>query len=159
MELSDIQNLIMSGLNDNTAEKDYASSATAGINNLTRKRIKDLLAKFSSTGMGRSGIGGASMNDIYSNAGEQISDVNARAEQMPQQNRNQAISQLLGLQQLQQEQPGWSDVLGAVGGGLAGSFLGPLGAGAGSALGKSLFGKGGNSSGDMSQYATSIYGV
>jgi hypothetical protein len=140
MDLDNIEQLMMNEYNNNNAANDYASSATAGINQQTRKRVKDLLGKFSSTGMGRSGISGAAESDIYSNSGQQISDVNARSEQMTQQNHMQVLSQLLGLSEYQDSKSGFGDVLGAVGGKLLGSATGGLGAGAGNYLSKQLFG-------------------
>src|ERR1035437_3045856 len=108
--------MLLQEYGNNQPANDYVSSATAGINNQTRKRVKDLLGKFSTTGMGRSGISGAAQNDIYSNAGQNISQVNAQGEQMTQQNHMQTLSQLLGLAEYQDQKPGFGDVLGAVGG-------------------------------------------
>jgi len=140
MDLDQIQNMLMSEYNNNSPANDYVSSATAGINNQTRKRVKDLLGKFSTTGMGRSGISGAAQNDIYSNAGQNISQVNAQGEEMTQRNHMQLLSQLLGLAEYQDSKPGFGDVLGAVGGKLLGSATGGVGAGAGNYLSKQLFG-------------------
>ena len=140
MDLDQIQNMMMSEYQNNQPANDYVSSATAGINNQTRKRVKDLLGKFSTTGMGRSGISGAAQNDIYSNAGQNISQVNAQGEEMTQRNHMQLLSQLLGLAEYQDSKPGFGDVLGAVGGKLLGSATGGVGAGAGNYLSKQLFG-------------------
>ena len=140
MDLDQIQNMLMQEYGNNTAANDYVSSATSGINNQTRKRVKDLLGKFSTTGMGRSGISGAAQNDIYSNAGQQISQVNAQGEQMTQQNHMQTLSQLLGLSEYQDSKSGFGDILGAISGKLVGSATGGLGAGAGNYLSKQLFG-------------------
>ena len=140
MDLDQIQNMLMSEYNNNSPANDYVSSATSGINNQTRKRVKDLLGKFSTTGMGRSGISGAAQNDIYSNAGQQISQVNAQGEQMTQQNHMQTLSQLLGLSEYQDSKSGFGDILGAISGKLVGSATGGLGAGAGNYLSKQLFG-------------------
>jgi hypothetical protein len=140
MDLSNIEQLLMQNYNDNSAANDYASSATAGVNNQTRKRVKDLLGKFSSTGMGRSGISGAAQSDIYSNAGQNISDINTRSEQMTQQNHMQTLSQLLRLSEYQDTKSGFGDILGAISGKLVGSATGGFGAGAGNYLSKQLFG-------------------
>ena len=140
MDLDQIQNMLMQEYGNNTAANDYVSSATAGINNQTRDRVKKLLSKFSTTNMGRSGISGAAQNDIYSNAGQQISQVNAQGEQMTQQNHMQTLSQLLGLSEYQDSKSGFGDILGAISGKLVGSATGGLGAGAGNYLSKQLFG-------------------
>ena len=139
MDLGNIEQMLLSEYGNNTAANDYASSATAGINDLTRKRVKDLLGKFSTTGMGRSGISGAATNDVYSSAGQNISDVNARSEQMTQQNHMQVLSQLLGLSEYQDSKPNFLDVLAGVGGKVGGSALGGVGAGAGNHLSSKLF--------------------
>ena len=136
MDLDQIQNMLMSAYGNDQPEQDYVGTATASINNQTRKRVKDLLGKFSTTGMGRSGISGAAENDIYSNAGQQISQVGAQGEQMTQQNHMQILSQLLGLSEYQDSKSGFGDILGAVGGKLLGSATGGLG----SALGGGLAG-------------------
>lgn len=140
MDLDQIQNMLMQEYGNNTAANDYVSSATSGINQQTRKRVNDLLGKFSTTNMGRSGISGAAQNDIYSNAGQQISQVNAQGEQMTQQNHMQTLSQLLGLSEYQDSKSGFGDILGAISGKLVGSATGGLGAGAGNYLSKQLFG-------------------
>jgi hypothetical protein len=134
MDLDQIQNMLMSEYNTNSPANDYVSSATAGINQQTRKRVQDLLGKFSSTGMGRSGISGAAENDIYSNAGQNISQVNAKGEEMTQNNHMQVLSQLLGLSEYQDSKPGFGDVLGAVGGKLLGGATGGLGSALGGGL-------------------------
>ena len=82
----------------------------------------------------------AAQNDIYSNAGQQISQVNAQGEQMTQQNHMQTLSQLLGLSEYQDSKSGFGDILGAISGKLVGSATGGLGAGAGNYLSKQLFG-------------------
>lgn len=140
MDLDQIQNMLMQEYGNNTAANDYVSSATSGINQQTRKRVNDLLGKFSTTNMGRSGISGAAQSGIYSDAGQQISDVNARGEQMTQQNHMQTLSQLLGLSEYQDSKSGFGDILGAISGKLVGSATGGLGAGAGNYLSKQLFG-------------------
>jgi hypothetical protein len=134
MDLDNIEQLMMNEYNNNNAANDYASSATAGINQQTRKRVKDLLGKFSSTGMGRSGISGAAESDIYSNSGQQISDVNARSEQMTQQNHMQVLSQLLGLGEYEDAKPNFLDTIAGIGGKLGGSALGGVGSAAGTKL-------------------------
>lgn len=134
MDLDQIQNMLMSEYNNNSPANDYVSSATAGINNQTRKRVQDLLGKFSSTGMGRSGISGAAQSDIYSNAGQNISQVNATGEQMTQQNHMQVLSQLLGLSEYQDAKPNFLDAIAGIGGKLGGSALGGVGSAAGTKL-------------------------
>ena len=135
MDESTIQQMLMSAYN-NDPSKDYVSTATGSINDQTRKRVRDLLSKFSTTGMGRSGISGAATNDIYSNAGQQISQVGAQGEQMQAQNQQNILGKLLGLYEYQDQKTSFGDVLG----GMAGVFGGSLLGGAGGALGKGLAG-------------------
>jgi len=134
MDLDQIQNMLMSEYNTNSPANDYVSSATAGINQQTRKRVQDLLGKFSSTGMGRSGISGAAENDIYSNAGQNISQVNAQGEEMTQNNHMQILSQLLGLEEYKDAKPNFLDTIAGIGGKLGGSALGGVGSAAGTKL-------------------------
>jgi hypothetical protein len=134
MDLDQIQNMLMSEYNTNSPANDYVSSATAGINQQTRKRVQDLLGKFSSTGMGRSGISGAAENDIYSNAGQNISQVNAKGEEMTQNNHMQVLSQLLGLGEYEDAKPNFLDTIAGIGGKLGGSALGGVGSAAGTKL-------------------------
>jgi hypothetical protein len=136
MDLNEIESMLMSAYGNDKPVQDYVSTATTGINNLTRKRVRDLLSKFSTTGMGRSGISGAAMNDIYSNAGESISEVGARGEEITANNRSRIIGQLLGLAEYQDQKTNVGDVLGFLGGTLGGSILGPVGGAIGSKLGK-----------------------
>jgi hypothetical protein len=134
MDESQVYDLLMSEYNNSQPYQDYTSTATASINNQTRKRVRDLLSKFSTTGMGRSGISGAAMNDIYSNAGESISSVGANAATMEAQNRQAILGKLLGLYEYEDNKTNFGDVLGFVGGNLLGSATG----GFGSKLGNKL---------------------
>lgn len=112
MDLDQIQSLLMGELNNNQPYKDYVSSASANINNLTRKRVRDLLSKYSTTGLGRSGISGAALNGVYSTAGQNLSNVAAQGATMQAQNRQQILSQMLGLAEYQDSKPGFGSILG-----------------------------------------------
>ena len=139
--ISNIENMIR-GLQP--IGQEFTSTATANINRLTNKRVRDLLSRFATTGLNRSGISGAALSDVYSTAGQNLSDVAARGAELDFQSRQAIINQLLGLEQLkfQREQADFDigDILGAVGGGFAGSVLGPVGAGAGRKISDLLFG-------------------
>ena len=143
MPLQEIEGLLRGQL-DNPVGDQFVSSASANINNLTNKRVRDLMSRFSTTGLGRSGISGAALNQVYSTAGQNLSDVAAQGAQLDEQSRRAIINQLLGLEQLkfqrEQQDFGFGDVLGAVGGGVLGSVLGPVASGAGSKIGELLFG-------------------
>ena len=161
MNEDQLYQMLMGEYNNSQPAQDYVSSASANINNLTRQRARKLMSQYSTTGMGRSGLGGAALNDIYSTAGQNLSQVAAQGEQMQQQARQNALHGLLGLYEFnQQNNPSFGQVLGGIGGSLAGSLLGPAGAAIGGGLGSKLAGLiGGNSQGsqgipsDISSYA------
>lgn len=134
MDISNIENMLIEAYNNPAPFRNYVSTATTGINEQTRKRVRDLLGKFSTTGMGRSGISGAALGDIYSGAGQNISEVGARGATMEAQNRNQILNQLLGLAEYQDQKVGFGDVLGFLGGELGGSVLGKVGGALGGKL-------------------------
>jgi len=115
--------------------QDYTSSAGALINDLTSKRVKDLLSGYATSGLSRSGIQGAAVNNAYSQAGQQLSSVAAQGSQMDSNKRLQILRLLFGEQAQQANQPGAGDFFGTLAGGLAGSFLGPIGAAAGAKVG------------------------
>ena len=113
MNENDLYQMLMGEYNNPQPAQDYISTASANINNLTRKRARNLMSQYSTTGMGRSGIEGAALNDVYSNAGQNLSQVAAQGEQMRAQERMQALSKMLGLYEFNQsQQPNWGDVLG-----------------------------------------------
>jgi len=136
MDAGQLQQMLQSQYDNSTPVNDYISSASAGINNQTNKRVRDLMSRFSNTGMSRSGISGASLNDIYSNAGGQLSNVASQGEMMNMQNRSQILNQMLGLYKYQDQKPTWGDVAGGVAGSLLGSATGGFGTAIGGALGK-----------------------
>jgi hypothetical protein len=127
MEENQIYDMLMNEYNNSQPYMNYVTSATASINNNTRKRVRDLLSRYSTTGMGRSGISGSALNDIYSNAGESISSVGANAATMEAQNRQAILGKLLGLYQYEDSKTGVGDVLGDIGGNLIGSVTGGFG--------------------------------
>lgn len=138
MNANELYAMINGQMNANPGDQ-MASTATASINKLTGKRVRDLMSRFSNTNMARSGISGVAANDMYSNAGESIGKVNAEAEQMNMQNRSNMISKLLGLYQYEDQakrsETDWTDVLGYGAGTLLGSTLGPVGAAIGGKIG------------------------
>lgn len=139
MNANELYAMINGQMNANPGDQ-MASTATASINKLTGKRVRDLMSRFSNTNMARSGISGVAANDMYSNAGESIGKVNAEAEQMNMQNRSDMISKLLGLYQYEdnakRSETDWMDVLGGIGG----KFLGSAAGGAGGVVGDKLGG-------------------
>ena len=113
MELSSINSLIQSLYNQNPS-KNFVNNATAGINNLTGKRVQDMLSQYSTTGLGRSGIQGAALNDIYATAGDNISNIQAQGAQMDYNNKAELIRQMLQSYQIDQQPSGWGEILGQV---------------------------------------------
>lgn len=132
----------MGELKNNTPTNTLISSGTRNINNLTRKRVNDLLSRLSTTGLGRSGISGAALNDIYSSAGDSLANVSAQGAQLQANQRSDLINKLLGLYKYQDQSSfDLGDILGTGLGLVAGSALGPIGAAAGGKLASSIFGK------------------
>lgn len=120
MDLSNISSLYQSEYNNPTAGKEFVSSASSQIQNLTKKRVRDLLSKFSTTGMSRSGISGVAQNDIYSNAGEQLSGVAAQGAQMDENTRMKALQGMEGIAQYEDQKPTFLDFLGSMAGQVGG---------------------------------------
>ena len=121
------------------------SSGSQQIGNLTSSRINRLLSKFATTGLGRTGIGGSALNNIYGQAGQSLTNLESGAASK----RSDIIGKLMKLYEYKQtekarkdSQIGFGDVVGGVLGLFGGSALGGLGAGAGSKL-TELLGLGG----------------
>ena len=123
VDLQQIQNILTSQLGSNPAT-DYVSSASANINNLTKKRVQDWLSKMSTTGMGRSGISAIGANEAYATGDQGLSDVAARGEQMDASYKQDIVSKLLNLGEYQDQKPGLGDYLGSLAGQIAGTGLG-----------------------------------
>ena len=111
MDYGSIMNMLQ-GLYANDPSQAYVGSATAAINNQTKKRVKDLQSKFSTTGMSRSGISGAAENDIYSNAGQNLSEVNAKGEEMNMNNKMNILGMMDKTQELDDQASPWGGLLG-----------------------------------------------
>jgi len=136
MSADDLYSLIMGQMNNNQPGNDYTATASANINNATNANVRNQQANLAASGMGRSGLGGVQANNAYASGNQQLSQVAAQGEQMNQQNRSDMLNQLLGLYKSQQSQPSLTSTLLGVGGTVAGSFFGPVGAVVGSQLGK-----------------------
>ena len=104
-DLSMIQNFLGQQYANPSGGKELVSSASTQINNLTRKRVRDLLSKFSTTGMGRSGISGAATNDIYSGAGENLASASAKGAELDQNTRMQALGEMGKIAEYQDSKP------------------------------------------------------
>ena len=113
MDYGSIMNMLQ-GLYANDPSQAYVGSATAAINNQTKKRVKDLQSKFSTTGMSRSGISGAAENDIYSNAGQNLSEVNAKGEEMNMNNKMNILGMMDKTQELDDQASPWGSILGKI---------------------------------------------
>ncbi len=126
-----LNSLLMGELNNN---QPFQAGAQA-ITDQTNTRVQDFLSRLATTGLGRTGIGGAGLNQIYSNSGKQFGNLAASSAQ----NRTNIISQLLGLhkfdKQFEQNKLGFGDVFGSILGLGAGSILGPAGGAIGAKLG------------------------
>ena len=70
--------------------------------------------------MSRSGISGVAQNDIYSNAGEQLSSVSAQGAQMDERTRMQALQGMEGIAQYEDQKPTFLDFLGSMAGQVGG---------------------------------------
>lgn len=120
MDADQLYQLIMGQMNNNQAGNDYTATASANINNATNKNVKGLQSKFATTGLGRSGIGGAAINDAYATGNEGLSQAAAQGEQINQQNRSDMLNKLLGLYQFDQSQPNLGNTLLGIGSNIAG---------------------------------------
>ena len=130
-----LEGLLKGQLNNSTEFQ----AATRGIGNLTSQRVQDALSRLSTSGLGRTGISGSLLNNIYAKAGDSY----ANAASKESSRRTQIIHQLLGLQKQEDSQFGIGDVFGSILGLGLGSVLGPLGAGVGKKLSGLLTGSGG----------------
>ena len=74
------------------------------------------------------------VRELCSNAGQNISQVNAQGEEMTQNNHMQILSQLLGLEEYKDAKPNFLDTIAGIGGKLGGSALGGVGSAAGTKL-------------------------
>ena len=122
-----LNSLLMGELNNN---QPFQAGAQA-ITDQTNTRVQDFLSRLATTGLGRTGIGGAGLNQIYSNSGKQFGNLAASSAQ----NRTNIISQLLGLHKFEQNKLGFGDVFGSILGLGVGSILGPAGGVVGKKLG------------------------
>jgi len=122
--LDNISDMLMGDANNSAPVNNYVSTASAGINNQTNEAVKKLMAKFATTGMNRSGISGVALNDAYKTGGQELNNVAAQGEMMQQQQRTQAIQQLLGISQYEDQKPGIMDYLGSVLGQVGGMAAG-----------------------------------
>lgn len=111
MDYGQIMNMLQGLYSQNPAQQ-YVSSASANINNLTRKRARDMLSRYAITGLGRSGVSGTALNDVYSSAGQELSDVAARGAEMDFNNKYNLINSMLQVQQLENQPSPWGLLLG-----------------------------------------------
>ena len=149
-DLASVSNMLMGDYNNSLPVQNYVSAASTGINNQTNKAIRDLWSRFATTGMSRSGIGGAAANQIYSGAGQNLSNVAAQGEVMQQQARENDINKLLGIAQYEDSKPTFGDYIGSILGQVGGTALGALTGGLSTGLTgglSSLLGGGSNSFG------------
>jgi len=92
---------------------DITSVASRNINNQTNRRVEDLLSRFATSGMNRTGISGVALNDIYSNAGEQLTNASVQGANADRNYRYKILAKLLGLQMFEDNKPSpWGSVLG-----------------------------------------------
>ena len=108
----------------NTLGKDIISSASKNINDLTRKRISDLLSQLATSGLSRSGIGGVAVNDILSNANDALTNASVQGNLADRNYKLQILSKLLGFQAQQDSNPGFFDFLGGLVGNAGGTLAG-----------------------------------
>ena len=113
---------------------DITSIASKGINDQTRTRVDDLLSRLATSGRDITGISGAALNNVYSNAGKQLTNASVQGANADRNMRLNILSQLLGLQINEDNQPGFLDSLGGIVGSLAGGFGGSLGSKIGSKI-------------------------
>jgi len=111
-KINSLLNQIYSGGTD-----DFVSNASAQINRQTDRNVEDTLSRFSTTGLGRSGIGGAAVNDIYAGSADALTNVAAQGSQMDVQNKLAAINGMLQVKQLQDQPSAWGQILGQLIGG------------------------------------------
>ncbi len=112
MDAGRLYELMMNEYNNTGPIRDYTSSAIGGVNRLTNKRVRDLLSRYATTGMGRTGTSGAALSDVYSTAGRNITEATTQGALMEQQQRQRSIENLLNLYQFEESQPGWEDMVG-----------------------------------------------
>lgn len=139
MDLAYIQNLLQDQYNNVTPVKDFVSTASGNINKQTKKRVRDMNSKFANTGMGRSGISGVALNDIYSNSADSLQSVAAQGENMEQNYRTNLLGQMGSIAQYEDQKPTALDYLGSLLGQAGGVGLGAISGGAGASLATKWF--------------------
>lgn len=139
----DPQQLIRNEIDRFTDGGEALSVASTQISNLTRKRVRDLLSRFSTTGLSRTGITGAALSDVYAGANVALGSAAVKADELKSRRRMEMIQLLLGQQRFEDSQPSiWGNILGQLisGGAQVGSAAimaagGSAAAGAGAAAG------------------------
>jgi len=125
-----LENYLKNGLyNNNPIFSSLFGNAQKKIGMSTDRNVRDILQQGA-----QSGFRGATanlINDAYRTESDALTQVNSQIMDKELQQKNFYIQQLLGLEQLKQQQTGFGDVLGGIlgmgAGALGGGFLGGLG--------------------------------
>jgi hypothetical protein len=112
------------------------SMASKGINDQTRQQVQALLSHYATSGLSRSGIQGAALNNIYSTSENALGNAAVSADQAAANRRLQILQMLLGNKAYQDSQPGFGDFLGSAFGTLTGALTGGIGTAVGQKIGK-----------------------
>jgi len=91
------------------------SMASKGINDQTNKAVTNLLSRFSNSGLSRSGIQGAALNNLYGQANNALGNTAVNADQAAQQRKLQILQMLFGEQRQQDSEPSaFGSILGSL---------------------------------------------
>lgn len=134
-----LENYLKSGLNNNNPIFDSLfGNAQRRIGMSTDRNVRSILEQGAQSGF--RGSSANLINGAFRNESDALANVNNQIMDKELQQKNFYISQLLGLEQMKQQEMGWGDVLGGILGAGVGAFTGGLGGGAASSLSKTLFG-------------------
>lgn len=90
----------------------YYSAAASDINKQTNKNVDDTLSRFATTGLSRSGIQGAALDDIYAGGSDAITNAAGQETMNKLGILNSLISVQNSQEQLDNQPSGWGQVLG-----------------------------------------------
>lgn len=84
---------------------DAFNVASGAINDVTQKRVQDLLSRYSTSGLSRSGIQGAALNNVYANTDKALGSAAVQSKESMANRRARIIAMLLQNQQYEDSQP------------------------------------------------------
>ena len=119
----------MQGVNSGPWDQ-LLGNAKRKIGATTDRNVRNIRQNLAQSGF--RGVGANLINDAYRTESESVGDVSAQLAQQQMNYRQNAIQQLLGLKQMENQETSFGDVLGGIlgmgAGALGGGYLGALGA-------------------------------